>query len=70
MTSTLPIGTLGPVATLQAATLSQGNYDKKPQVLEFWINRETYTPYAATAWMLLHMNGKFTMGKLKSSLLS
>ena len=29
-----------------------------------------YTPYAGVAGMLLHMNGKFTMGKLKSSLLS
>jgi hypothetical protein len=27
-----------------------------------------YTPYAGTAGMLLHINGKFTMGKLKSSL--
>ena len=29
-----------------------------------------YTPYAGAAGMLLHMNGKFTVGKLKSSLLS
>jgi hypothetical protein len=29
-----------------------------------------YTPYAGAAWMLLHINGKFTIGKLKSSLLS
>jgi hypothetical protein len=29
-----------------------------------------YTPYAGAAGMLLHINGKFTMGKLKSSLLS
>jgi hypothetical protein len=27
-------------------------------------------PYAGAAGMLLHINGKFTMGKLKSSLLS
>jgi hypothetical protein len=27
-----------------------------------------YTPYAGAAWMLLHINGTFTMGKLKSSL--
>ena len=32
-------------------------------------NREIYTPYAGVAGMLLHINGKFTMGKLKSSLL-
>jgi hypothetical protein len=30
--------------------------------------RDIYTPYAGAAGMLLHMNGKFTMGKLKSSL--
>ena len=29
-----------------------------------------HTPYAGAAGMLLHINGKFTMGKLKSSLLS
>jgi hypothetical protein len=27
-----------------------------------------YTPYAGAAGMLLHINGKFTVGKLKSSL--
>jgi hypothetical protein len=27
--------------------------------------RDIYTPYAGVAGMLLHMNGKFTMGKLK-----
>ena len=31
---------------------------------------EIYTPYTGAAGMLLHINGKFTMGKLKSSLLS
>jgi hypothetical protein len=31
---------------------------------------QIYTPYAGVAGMLLHMNEKFTMGKLKSSLLS
>jgi hypothetical protein len=30
---------------------------------------EIYTPYAGAAGMLLHINGKFTMGKLKSSVL-
>jgi hypothetical protein len=38
--------------------------------LEYRINWEIYTPYAGAAGMLLHMNGQFTMGKLKSSLLS
>jgi len=27
-----------------------------------------HTPYVGAAGMLLHINGKFTMGKLKSSL--
>jgi hypothetical protein len=27
-----------------------------------------YTPYAGAAGMLLHINGKFTMGKFKSYL--
>jgi hypothetical protein len=34
------------------------------------MNGEIYTPYAVAAGMLLHTNGKFTMGKLKSPLLS
>ena len=32
--------------------------------------RDIYIPYAGAAGMLLHINGKFTMGKLKSFLLS
>jgi len=31
---------------------------------------DIYTPYAGVAGMLLHINGKFAMGKLKSPLLS
>jgi hypothetical protein len=31
---------------------------------------EIYTPYAVAVGMLLHINGKFTMEKLISSLLS
>jgi hypothetical protein len=42
----------------------------EPQALEYRNNWEIYTPYAGAAGVLLHMNGKFTMGKLKSSLLS
>jgi hypothetical protein len=30
---------------------------------------EIYTPYAGSSGMLLHINGKFTMGKLKSCIL-
>jgi hypothetical protein len=41
-----------------------------PQALKYRINWEIYTPYAGAAGMLLHINGKLTMGKLKSSLLS
>ena len=40
----------------------------EPQTLEYRINWKMYTPYADAAGMLL--NGKFTIGKLKSSLLS
>jgi hypothetical protein len=38
--------------------------------MECRINQEIYTPYSGAAGVLLHINGKFTMGKLKSSLLS
>ena len=37
---------------------------------EFRINWEKYTSYAGAAGMLLHRNKKFTLGKLKASLLS
>jgi hypothetical protein len=37
----------------------------EPQALEYRINWERYTPYAGAAGMLLDMNGKFTMRKLK-----
>jgi hypothetical protein len=30
------------------------------------ISTEIYTLYAGSAGMLLHINGKFTMGKMKS----
>ena len=67
MTLTLPKGTLGSVASLLAANLCQGY---EPQALEYRINGEMYTPYGGAAGMLLQINGKFTMGNLKSSLLS
>jgi hypothetical protein len=38
--------------------------------MEYLIIREIYTPYAGASGILLHINGKFTMGKLKSSLLT
>ena len=70
MTSTLPKGTLGSVASLLAATLYQGNPDKNHKLWNIVIIWEIYTPYAGAAGILQHIHGKFTMGKLKSSLLS
>jgi hypothetical protein len=37
----------------------------EPQTLEYRINLEIYTPYAGAGEILLHINGKFTMRKLK-----
>ena len=54
---------------LLAVTLYQGNPDRNHKLRNI-VSTERYTPYAGEAEMLLHMNGKFTMGKLKSSLLS
>jgi hypothetical protein len=67
MTSTLPKGTLGSVASLLATTPYQGNPDRNHKLWNI-ISSEKYILHAAG--MLLHINGKFTMGKLKSSLLS
>ena len=47
-----------------------GKLQKDQQALEYRINCEIYTPYAGAAGMFLHINGKFSMGKLKLSLLS
>jgi len=69
MTSTLPKGTLGSVDSLLAATLYQRNPDRNHK-LWYIVSIERYTPYVGAAGMLLHMNGKFTMGKFKSSRLS
>ena len=66
--STLPKGTHGSVASLLAATLYQGNHDRNHKLWNI-ASSEIYTPYAGAAGMLLHINGKFTMGQLKSSLL-
>ena len=62
------MGTLGSVASLLAATLYQGNPDRNHKL---WNIKSTdiYTPYAGAAGMLLHINGKLSMGKWKSSLL-
>jgi hypothetical protein len=51
------------------ATFYQGNHDRNHK---FWniVSTDIYTPYGGAAGMLLHVNGKFIMGKFKSSLLS
>ena len=69
MTSTLPRGTLGSVASLLAATIYQGNPIRNHKLWNI-VSTERYTPCASAAGMLLHINGKFTMGKLRSDLLS
>jgi hypothetical protein len=58
------MGTLGSVASL-LATPYQENPDGNHKL---W-NIALTTQDAYAAGMLLHINGKFTMGKLKSSLL-
>jgi hypothetical protein len=35
--------------------------------MEYLINLEIFTPYAGAAGMLLHINGKCTMGKFEGS---
>jgi hypothetical protein len=64
MTSTLPKGNLGSVASLLAATLYQGNPDRNHKLWNI-VSSEISTLYAGAAGMLLHINGTFTMGKLK-----
>jgi hypothetical protein len=57
------------LTSLIGATPYQGNPDWNHKLWNIE-STERYTPYAGAAGMLLHINGKFTMGKLKSSLLS
>jgi hypothetical protein len=49
---------------LLAATLYQGNPDRNHKLWNI-VSSDRYNPYAGAAGMLLHINGKFTMGKLK-----
>ena len=70
MTSTLPKGTLGSVASLLAGTPYQGNPDRNHKLWNIVSSERYILHYAGAAGILLHINGKFTMGKLKSSLLS
>ena len=56
--------TLGSVASMLAATHYQGNH-------KLWnIKCEMHNPYAGAAGIVLHIYGKFRMGKLKLLLLS
>jgi hypothetical protein len=50
-------------------TLYQGSPERNHKLWNI-ASTEIYIPYASAAGMLLHMNGKFTMVKLKASLLS
>jgi hypothetical protein len=61
------VSTLCHLLSLYCVFLLQTIYKRQPDRLN---NQKVYTPYAGAAGMLLHMNGQFTMGKLKSSLLS
>jgi hypothetical protein len=70
MTSTLPKGTLGSVTSLLAANLYQGNPDRNHKLWNIASSESYIFQNAVAAGMLLHINGKFTMGKLKSSILS
>ena len=51
-----------------AATIYQENPDRNQKVWNI-VSTERYTPYTGAAGMLLHINDKFTTGKLKLSLL-
>ena len=66
-TTTYPIETLGLVASLLAATLDQGHLDGKHKLRNIAIAPAIYILFIQ---MLLHTNGKFRMGKFRSSLLS
>jgi hypothetical protein len=59
MTSTLTLGTLG------SAALNYGNFDRKHKPWNI-VSSERYIIHMQ---VLLHINGKFTMGKLEVYLL-
>jgi hypothetical protein len=61
---------IGLVSSLLAAALYHEILIVTISTRMSYILRGIYTPYAGAAGLLLHINGKFTMGKLKSSLLS
>ena len=68
MTSTLPKGTLGSIASLLAETIDL-DLDRNHKLWNI-VSYQRYILHMQDAGgMLLHINRKFTMGKLKSSLL-
>ena len=64
MKSTLPVGILGFVASMGAATFNNGHSDGNTGC------GISYHIYGSAAGMLLHLHAMFTVGKEKSSLLS
>jgi hypothetical protein len=69
MTFVLPLKTFGSIGKLFATILYQGIPDGKDMIWNI-ISNGRYTTYAALTGILLHINGKFTMGKSKSSPMS
>jgi len=71
MTSIKQTRALGSLSSLLAATFYQGNPDRNHKLWNIG-STEKYIyhimAYAGADGMLLHINGKFTMGKLKLSL--
>ena len=66
MTSALPKGTLGSVVSLLAAILYHGNPDRNPKLWNIVLfKRYILHKNADAAGIFLHINGKFTTGKLK-----
>ena len=68
MTSSLPKGTLVSVDYLLVASSSKDILIGATSSEISYHLRDIYSIYIYAAGMLLHINGKFTMGKLKSSL--
>ena len=69
MTSTLPKGTLGSVASLLAATLYQEHPDRNHKLWNI-VSSERYILHMQVLLECCYNATKFTMGKLKLSLLS
>ena len=61
---------ISPNAFLVSSILLSRKFRHKHQALDCRITWVIYTPYTGAAEMLLHLNLKFIMGKLKSPLLS